>query len=109
MPPELNLAYFLNVIPGSSGVLGFLIIISFSGAGNFTVFYEIGTALHLDNLQGVEGNRIRLLPLIYLSFFVSMFAITKAFIEQITIDRFRKAIVWDRTDHPSRNNSKTQG
>lgn len=104
----LIVAYFLDVVPAASGVLGFLIIISFSGAGNFTVFYEIGTALHLDNLQGVEGNRIRLLPLIYMSFFVSMFAITKAFIEQITVDRFRKGVVWVRTDHPSRDKSKIQ-
>ena len=94
--------YFLDITPGSSDILGFLIIISFSGVGNFTIFYEIATAVHLDNLRGVEGSRIRLLPLIYLNFFVNMVVITAAFIEQITVDRFKKTLVWHRTYHPSR-------
>ena len=96
------MAYFLNITPGSSSIFGFLIIISFGGSGNFTIFYEIATAVHLDNLRGVEGSRIRLLPLIYLNFFVNMVVISAAFIEQITIDRFKKTLVWHRTDHPGR-------
>lgn len=97
------LTYFLDIAPASSNILGFLIIISFSGVGNFTIFYEIATAVHLDNLRGVEGSRIRLLPLIYLSFFVNMVVVSVAFLEQITIDRFRKKLVWHRTEHPSRD------
>jgi hypothetical protein len=73
------IAYFFNITPGSSSILGFLIIISFSGAGNFTIFYEIATAAHLDNLRGVEGSRIRLLPVIYLNFFVNMVVISGAY------------------------------
>ena len=96
------LAYLLGVVPAAAGILGFLTIIACSGAGNFTIFYELAIAIHLDNLKGIRGNRIRLLPLIYMSFFVSMFAITMALIEQLTVDRFRKKIVWERTDHPKR-------
>ena len=96
------LTYFLDITPGSSNILGFLVIISFSGVGNFTIFYEIATAVHLDNLRGVEGSRVRLLPLIYINFFVNMFVISMAFVEQITIDRFKKTIVWSRTEHPKR-------
>lgn len=95
-------AYFLGIVPGTSSILGFLIIVAFSGGGNFTIFYEIATAIYLDHLRGVEGNRIRLLPLIYMHFFVSMFAITIAFLEQITVDRFKKELHWERTHHPSR-------
>ena len=97
------LTYFLDITPGTSNILGFLIIISFGGVGNFTIFYEIATAVHLDNLRGVEGSRIRLLPLIYLNFFVNMVVITAAFLEQVTVDRFKKGLVWDRTYHPSRS------
>ena len=96
------LTYFLDIAPGSSNILGFLLIISFSGAGNFTIFYEIATAAHLDNLRNVEGSRIRLLPFIYFNFFVNIIDISAAFIEQITIDRFKKTPDWKRTDHPSR-------
>ena len=94
--------YFLNITPGSANIFGFLIIISCSGVGNFTIFYEIATAAHLDNLRGVEGSRIRLLPLIYLNFFVTMIVISAALIEQLTIDRFKKNLIWHRTDHPKR-------
>lgn len=96
------LTYFLDIAPGSSNILGFLLIISFSGAGNFTIFYEIATAAHLDNLRDVEGSRIRLLPFIYFNFFVNIIDISAAFIEQITIDRFKKTYDWKRTEHPSR-------
>lgn len=96
------IAYFLNVVPGVTSLFVFLILISYSGIGNFTIFYEISTAIHLDNLRDVRSNRIRLLPLNYMNFFVSMFVISKAFLEQITVDRFKKGIHWDRTEHVSR-------
>jgi len=99
--------YFLNITPGSASIFGFLIIISCSGVGNFTIFYEIATAVHLDNLRGVEGSRIRLLPLMYLNFFVNMVVISAAFIEQLTSDRFKKTIDWRRTEHPERRNVST--
>lgn len=96
------LNYFFNTAPGVSGVFGFILLISFIGLGNFTVFFEIAVGVHLDNLRGVKGDRIRLLPFTYLQFFVSMIAITMALIEQLTIDRFKKGIVWHRTEHLAR-------
>lgn len=95
-------AYFLNVVPGVTTLFLFIILISYSGIGNFTIFYEISTAIHLDNLRGVRANRIRLLPLNYLNFFVSMFVVSFSFLEQLTVDRFKKGIVWHRTEHVAR-------
>lgn len=96
------IAYYLDIMPGLTGVLAFFIAVSFSGVGNFTVFYELSTAVYLDNLRNVRGNRIRLLPFSYFSFFIGMFILSKAFFEQITIDKMKKGISWERTDHPKR-------
>lgn len=102
------LSYLLNIVPGSSTLLGFMIIVSITGLGNATFFYEIATALYLDNLRNVKGNRIRLIPFMFLSCFVSMITISRAFWEQITIDRFRKKkIDWKRTEHAARNTGTT--
>lgn len=96
-------AYYLDIMPGFlTGVFAFFIAVSFSGVGNFTIFYELSTAVYLDNLRNVKGNRIRLLPFSYFSFFISMFILSKAFFEQITIDQIKKGVSWERTDHPKR-------
>lgn len=95
-------SYLLNIVPGSSTLFGFLVIVSITGLGNATFFYEIATALYLDNLRNVQGNRIRLLPLMFFNCFVSMFSISMAFLEQITVDRYKKNLVWKRTEHVRR-------
>jgi cellulose synthase/poly-beta-1,6-N-acetylglucosamine synthase-like glycosyltransferase len=98
--------YFFNTTPGLSSIFQVIMLISFIGIGNFTIFFEIATAVHLDNLRDVEGKRIRLLPFAYLHFFVSMFCITMALIEQLTIDKIlKKGIVWHRTEHVTRTPS----
>lgn len=97
------LSYLLNIVPGSSTIFGFLMIVSITGLGNVTFFYEIATALYLDNLRHVKGNRIRLVPFMFLNCFVSMITISRGFFEQITTDRFKKKIVWQRTEHKARN------
>jgi len=98
-----TIAYLFNIIPGVSTVLEFIILIFFIGMGNFTIFFEIAAAVHLDNLRDVIGNRIRLLPFAYLNFFVSMFVLSFALIEQMTIDLFKKGVHWQRTEHEARN------
>ncbi|MGQ3887984.1 glycosyltransferase [Legionella sp. CNM-1927-20] len=100
------LAYYLDIVPGASTILGFLIIISFSGAGNFTIFHEISTGIFLDNLRNIRANRMRLLPFSYFNFFVSLIVLTKVFIKQITVDLFKKDIVWVRTEHNYSKNKK---
>lgn len=96
------LSYLLNIVPGSSTIFGFLIIVSITGLGNATFFYEITTALYLDSLRNIRSNRIRLVPLMFLNCLVSMVTISRSFLEQITIDIFRKSIVWQRTEHTAR-------
>jgi cellulose synthase/poly-beta-1,6-N-acetylglucosamine synthase-like glycosyltransferase len=91
------IAFYLNILAFSSTILIFLTIISFSCSGNFSLFFEIATAVHLDSLRGVKCNRIRLLPMNYLNFFVSMFAISAALLQQITVGLFKKEVVWIKT------------
>lgn len=100
------IAYFLNIVQGASGILGFLIIISFSGIGNFTIFFEISTGVYLDNLRDVKANRVRLLPFNYFNFFVSLIILSRAFLMQITLDLFKKDVVWVRTEHKHRKKDK---
>jgi len=99
------LALYLNILSLSSGILIFFIVIAFSGAGNFSLFYEVTTAVHLDISRGQVGNRIRLLPLSYFNFFVSMFSLSLAFIQQITVDLIRKDFVWVKTERYRRDKS----
>jgi cellulose synthase/poly-beta-1,6-N-acetylglucosamine synthase-like glycosyltransferase len=99
-----TIAYLFNIIPGVSTLFQFIILIFFVGVGIFSIFFEIATAVHLDNLRDVVGKRIRLLPFAYLNFFVSMFVISFALIEQLTIDLFRKGVHWQRTEHEARDN-----
>lgn len=91
------MAFFLNILLFTKTVLIFLIIISFCCTGNFSLFFEVSTAVHLDGLRGIKNNRIRLLPMNYLNFFVSMIALSSALLEQITVDLFKKEIVWIKT------------
>ncbi len=100
------LAFYLNLISWPGSILALLAIISCGGAGNFSLFYEVSTAVHLDNLRGVQGNRIRLLPISYFNFFVSLFALSGAFFEQITTDQVKKELVWDKTERYHRKKGK---
>lgn len=65
----------------SVGVVTFLFV-GFGAMGNFAAFFEIAAALHLDG----SGNRVRLLPLNFFNFLVSLVNITRACFGLVFVD-----------------------
>lgn len=76
------------------GVLALFALMAYSALGNFAAFFEICTAAYLDG----SVQRVRLLPLNYLGFLVSMLAISRATFNQIVFDTLlKRTMVWDKT------------
>jgi len=69
------------------------VFVSFSTLGNFGAFFEVAAATYLDN----KGTNIRLLPLLYFNFIVSIFAISQATIGQAMDFLFKRELHWDKT------------
>ena len=77
----------------AAGMLLFAFV-SFSVMGNFAAFFEIAAALHLDR----SGVRIRLLPLVFLSFLGSLISITRACLSLVFVDwLFDRELRWEKT------------
>lgn len=77
-----------------TGVLALFCLMSYSALGNFAVFFEIGAAVYLDGSR----ERIRLMPLNYFGFLVSLLSITIATFRQVLFDGlFRRSLEWDKT------------
>lgn len=63
-------------------------------AGNFAAFVQVAAAVHLDG----HHERIRLLPVMFVGFLVSLFASAKASLDGLLLDRlFRRELKWDKT------------
>jgi cellulose synthase/poly-beta-1,6-N-acetylglucosamine synthase-like glycosyltransferase len=78
-------------------------LVSFSALGNYAAFFEIAAALHLDGSR----KRLRLLPLNFLNFLVSLINITRACGSLLFDDTLRgKQMRWDKTAR-YRANGKT--
>ncbi|WER48369.1 glycosyltransferase family 2 protein [Cupriavidus sp. WKF15] len=76
------------------GTLVLLALMSYGTLGNFAAFFEIAAAVYLDG--GRE--RIRLLPLNYFGFLVSVFSISRAIFDQMFTDvLLRREFRWDKT------------
>lgn len=73
--------------------VGSFALISFSALGNFGAFFQIAAATHLDQTR----QRSRLLPLLFASFVVSVFAISMATWDQLIDGIFKRDIKWDKT------------
>jgi len=56
--------------------------VGFGAMGNFAAFFEIAAAVHLDG----SGHRIRLLPLNFLNFLVSLINVTRACLALVFVD-----------------------
>jgi hypothetical protein len=70
-----------------------LALMTYSTLGNFAAFFEMVVAVLLDG----NRNRVRLLPLNLLGFFVSLFAICQA-VGSALVDRITgRGLVWDKT------------
>jgi cellulose synthase/poly-beta-1,6-N-acetylglucosamine synthase-like glycosyltransferase len=101
MSPILLFGWFLGVVlfyfnatDWLTGVLALFALMSYSALGNFAAFFEIGTAVYLDGSR----QRIRLMPLNYFGFLVSLLAISSATMTQVLYDSWgKKRLVWDKT------------
>lgn len=86
--------FYFNTTDWLTGVFALLALMSYSALGNMAVFFEIAAAVYLDGSR----RRIRLLPLNYLGFLVSLMAISKATLEQAVMPWFiERRIQWDKT------------
>ncbi|MNT66805.1 hypothetical protein D3C72_2048930 [compost metagenome] len=69
-------------------------LMSYGTLGNFAAFFEIAAAVHLDGTR----ERIRLLPLNYFGFLVSMLTVSRAIVSQVAFDYLlRRELRWDKT------------
>ena len=120
MSPILLLGWILSAIValvGTSFTAGmipwefwFLLLMTcLTTAGNFAAFVQVAAAVHLDGHQ----QRIRMLPLMFSGFLVSLMAITKASIDGLLVDPlFRREFKWDKTARyraPSPQGAPSQG
>ncbi len=71
-----------------------LSVMVFACFGNFAAFFEVAAACHLDG----HRSRLRILPLLSVSFLVSAFSITKATLDLMFLDKlFKRQFKWDKT------------
>lgn len=76
--------------------------VSFGTLGNFAAFYQLAAATHLDN----SGKRIRLLPLNFLNFLVSLVNVSRASASLIFSDYLLdRELRWEKTSR-YRNRAK---
>jgi cellulose synthase/poly-beta-1,6-N-acetylglucosamine synthase-like glycosyltransferase len=86
--------FYLGAVQLSFCMVSMLALMAFCSLGNFAAFFEIAAADFLDG----HGSRIRLLPLSFLGFVVSIVSITWASYEQLIGDRLsRRGFRWDKT------------
>lgn len=76
------------------GALALFALMAYSALGNFAAFFEIGAAVYLDGSR----QRLRLMPLNFFGFLISMMSITRATFNQIVFDTIlKRKLVWDKT------------
>jgi cellulose synthase/poly-beta-1,6-N-acetylglucosamine synthase-like glycosyltransferase len=86
--------FYLNLTPLPNGTLSLFAMVAFSGLGNFAAFFEIAAAVFLDGNQ----KRIRLLPLTFIGFLVSIVSIAMATMEMVFEEFFpQRELKWDKT------------
>jgi cellulose synthase/poly-beta-1,6-N-acetylglucosamine synthase-like glycosyltransferase len=86
--------FYFNATNWLVGVLALFSLMSYSALGNFAAFFEIGAAVHLDGSK----ERIRLMPLNYFGFLVSLLSISAATFGQLVFDwLLRREMVWEKT------------
>lgn len=88
------LLFYAGGLPLFGEALILFALMSYGTLGNFAAFFEIAAAVHLDGTR----ERIRLLPLNYFGFLVSMLAVSQAILGQIVFDQLlRRELRWDKT------------
>lgn len=89
------LLYFLGAVPNYYKLLGFLLIISYIGGGNFAPFFEIAAGDYLDGRK----KRLLLLPMLIFSFLAGLVIIAKTPFLLIMDKVFRRKLHWSKTHH----------
>ena len=88
------LLFYFNTSNWLGGVLALFALMSYSALGNFAAFFEIAGAVYLDGSK----ERVKLLPLNYFGFLVSLLAISRSTFDQIVYDWIlKRKLVWDKT------------
>lgn len=81
-----------RVLPPALGIV--LGLATFSSLGNFAAFFEIAAALHIDGSR----HRIRIVPLNFIGFLVSLVNITRACLSLVVEDLLiGKELRWEKT------------
>lgn len=84
--------FYLGEQTIANAAIALIAVASYSSIGNFAVFFEISTAVYLDR----SGNRIRLLPLNFFNFVISILTVTNSSVKQIINSR-DGSTKWDKT------------
>jgi cellulose synthase/poly-beta-1,6-N-acetylglucosamine synthase-like glycosyltransferase len=90
----LALAVFYQGANPLHGVIALLCFTAYAATGNFAAFFEIAAAARLDSTR----QRICLLPLLVLGFLVSIFAVSRAFVSQLSAPLTGAQFHWDKTE-----------
>lgn len=89
----IALLLFYSGAPIGGGVI-VLSMAAFTTLGNFAAFFEIAAATRLDG----SSHRIRLLPLTFLGFMVSVVSVTRAAWQQTVASLLGAEMVWSKTE-----------
>jgi hypothetical protein len=73
---------------------GILSIAYYGTFGNFATFFQLAAAVRLDAVN----QRIRLLPFTFVGFLVSVFAVSRATLSQISLTGRKKPFHWSKTE-----------
>ncbi len=86
--------FYVSGLPLLGAAVTLFALMSYGTLGNFAAFFEIAAAAYLDGSR----ERIRLLPLNYFGFLVSVFSVSQAIFEQVVFDfLLRRELRWDKT------------
>lgn len=88
------LLFYTGGLPFLGSALLLFALMSYGSLGNFAAFFEIAAAVYLDG----STERIRLLPLNYFGFLVSMLSVSRAILDQVIVDPvLHREFRWDKT------------
>ncbi|MGD0965539.1 MAG: glycosyltransferase family 2 protein [Candidatus Acidiferrales bacterium] len=90
----LALAVFYQGTSPLHGIIAVLSVTAYAAVGNFAAFFEIAAAARLDSTP----ERIRLLPLLIFAFLVSIVAVSRAVVSQLTAPLTGAQFHWDKTE-----------
>lgn len=85
--------FYSSGMPLGGGALYLFALVSYGALGNFAAFFELAAATLVDGTRG----RIRLLPLNFFGFLVSLLAISRAAVGQVAATLLRRELRWDKT------------